>query len=289
MDRRVLDIRNSFLSRDVFRYLREVAIIAVAYFAYMFIRKFIIVDAESIAFDNANKVVAFESALGFFWEPLWQGWALDNSRPLVIFLNWVYIITFWPVITITAHILYFRNRPTYFGVRNVILLTFIFALIVFAVFPLAPPFFLPEHGFIDTITQFGPSQYKWVLYTDDNEAVVFYNAFAAMPSVHFGFTVLLGVLFFTMRPIWLKLLGIIYPSLTFFAIILTGNHFIIDAVGGGAVALAAYLTYRLLLRHWSRLLSPLKLAKSRITPNYSAPSADPPGQESPADSGGPPR
>ena len=285
---RELSIKSPFQNLGALRYLREVAIIATAYFAYMFARKFIIADAESIAFDNAAMVVAFEAASGFFWEPLWQSWAIDNARHLVIFLNWVYIITFWPVIIITAHALYFADRAKYFRTRNLVLLTFILALLVFAVFPLAPPFFLPEHGFIDTIRQFGPSGYTWVLYTDGNEPAVFYNAFAAMPSVHFGFTVLFGIVFFRMRRKWLKVLGIIYPGFTFFAIILTGNHFIIDAVGGVAVLLAAYLTYQLLVRRRSGLRWPLGIAKSRISPSHGALSAGSPAQESPSESGAPP-
>ena len=255
-----INVNRPFAIRSTVGYLREVSIIASAYFAYMFVRKVIIPDVESIAFENAVKLASFESAWGFFWEPNWQGWAIEHSRALVILLIWFYILTFWPVIIITAHALYFADRAKYFRARNVVLLTFLLALICFAVFPLAPPFFLSEYGFIDNIRQFGPVEYTSVLYTDDNEAAVFYNAFAAMPSVHFAFTVLFGIVFFSTRHKWLKPLAIIYPSSTFVAIVVTGNHFIIEAVGGIAVLLAAFLTAQLLRRR-RRLMD---IAKSRI-------------------------
>ena len=63
-----------------------------------------------------------------------------------------------------------------------------------------------------------------------------------MPSLHFGWTVLFGVLFLTTPNKLVKLFGIIYPIMTLFAITITGNHYIMDAVGGGLLVLAAFLT-----------------------------------------------
>ena len=224
--------------------LWQVIVIAGTYFVYMLVRRFMITDIEPVAFGNAVKLASFEFARGFLWEPQWQAWAIEHSRALIIFLNWTYIFTFFPVIAIAAVSVYIKDRPRYFYYRNVILLSFVFALILFALFPLAPPRFMPEHGFVDTIQRFGPTWYGGT----DMAAAIYYNVYAAMPSLHFGWTILLGVLFLRMGPKWLKAVGVIYPTMTFFAITLTGNHYILDAVGGGAVALVSFIGYESLLR-----------------------------------------
>ncbi len=232
------------LRQRSFGFLWQVMVIAGTYFVYMFVRRFMITDIEPVAFANAVKLVSFEFARGFLLEPQWQAWAIENSKALIIFLNWVYIFTFFPIIAVTAVIVFIKDRPRYFYYRNVILLSFVFALTLFAVFPLAPPRLMPEHGFVDTIQQFGPTWYGGT----DMAAAIYYNVYAAMPSLHFGWTILLGVLFLRMGPKWLKVAGVIYPTMTFLAITLTGNHYILDAVGGGAVALASFLGYEILLR-----------------------------------------
>ena len=235
-------IRELLLKRRVLRHAGEIALLVSVYMVYMFVRKYLILNIEPVSFANAFKVLSFESAGGFLWEPRWQAWVIENSKALAIFSNWAYIITFWPIICITALILYIRDRPKYVYFRNIFLLTYVFALLVFALFPLAPPRFLPEYGFVDTIQRFGPSWYG------GREMATYYNAYAAMPSLHFGWTVFFGVLFFTMKSKWVKLFGILYPTLTFFAITLTGNHYIIDAVGGAAVIVATFLLYMFLVR-----------------------------------------
>ena len=252
-------VKSVSVGRYALGHLKELGVIAGAYFAYMFVRKVLIADIETVSFDNAILVTAFEVTRGFFWEANWQAWAVENSKALVVFLNWVYIITFWPIIITTGLIIYIRDRRKYHYYRSVVLLSFVFALIVFALFPLAPPRFLPEHGFLDTIQRFGPTWYG------GRDMAFFYNAFAAMPSLHFGWTVLFGVLFFRMKHIWLKPLGIIYPTMTFFAITVTGNHYIIDAVVGAAVITTSFLVYEAALRLKPHSPPVFALAKSYLS------------------------
>ena len=223
------------------RLLREALILTSVYFIYMLIRKFIYVDVESIAFSNAQKVISFQSSLGFFWEPSWQEWAIRSSKGLVVFFNWVYIITFWPIVLVTAVILYFKNWHKYRYYRNIVLLSFAFALAIYALFPLAPPWMLPQF-FVDTIATYGPTEYR----SPQNAA--FYNVFAAMPSVHFAWTILFGALFISTRYKLLKILGVLYPTTTFFAIIITGNHYILDAVGGLVIAILSFVLYEIVFR-----------------------------------------
>lgn len=230
-------------NRISLRHLREVALIVGSYFIYMLVRRFLIPDLETTAFANALKVNSFELATGLFLEARWQAWVLEHSKALAILLNWTYIITFVPILILTAVLVYSKDRPRYLYYRNVWLMSFVLALVVFALFPLAPPRFMPQYGFVDTIEKFGPSWYGG----QEMAQALYYNVFAAMPSLHFGWTLLFGVLYVRMGPVWLKVCGVVYPLLTFFAITITGNHYMLDAIGGAAVALASYLSYCVLL------------------------------------------
>ena len=96
-------------------------------------------------------------------------------------------------------------------------------------FPLAPPLRQPAY-FVDTIQTYGPSFYG------SPQMAVYYNTLAAMPSLHFSWTVILGVLLFRTLKGWRRAAGILYPVVTFFAITITGNHYILDAVAGGGLA-----------------------------------------------------
>ena len=228
----------SLLERwEVPKHLRELALIFGAYFLYMFIRKYLIPNIELTAFENAAKVVTIEGAFGLLWELEWQSWAIKSAEVVVIFLNWAYIITFWPIIIATGVVLYIVNHDRYIYYHNIILISFVLALILYAAFPLAPPRYLADLGFIDTIQRFGPTWYG------SREMQVYYNAFAAMPSLHFAWTVLFGVLFLRTNNLWIRPFGIIYPTITFFAITITGNHYILDAIGGGAVIAASFAIY----------------------------------------------
>jgi len=220
----------------------------------MYTRALVFSDFQGTALANARRVIEFEKNLGFFWEPGWQTWAIASAKSLVIFFNWAYILTFWPVIFITAVILYSTDRKRYRYYRNVVLVSFVIALLGFMLFPLAPPRMIAEH-FVDTIKAFGPSGYA------SREFANYYNAYAAMPSLHFGWTVMFGIMFLRTNNRLVKVFGVIYPALTLFAITITGNHYIMDAVGGGLLILASFLTMELGFRR--RFYLPVLLSWGR--------------------------
>ncbi len=224
-----------------FPHMRELTVVVAAYFVYMYTRALVFSDFQSTALENARRVIDFERDLGIFWEPSWQNWAIDSARELVIFFNWAYIITFWPIIAVVGVTLYITNRGRYNYYRNIVLLSFAIALVGFMIFPLAPPRMIAEH-FVDTIKAFGPSGYA------SREFANYYNAYAAMPSLHFSWTVMFGVLFLTTPNKWVKVFGVIYPMMTLFAITITGNHYIMDAIGGGLLVLAAFFAMELGIR-----------------------------------------
>ena len=241
-------------SRFWLPHLWEIGTLLGGYFVYMYTRALVFSDFQSTALLNARRVIELEKNLGFFWEPGWQSWAIASAKSLVIFFNWAYIVTFWPIILTSAVILYFTNRNRYKYYRNVVLLSFVIALLGFMLFPLAPPRMIAEH-FVDTIKAFGPSGYA------SREFANYYNAFAAMPSLHFAWTLMFGIIFLRTNNRLVKVFGVVYPALTLFAITITGNHYIIDAVGGGLLILASFLTMELGFRR--RLFLPVILSRAR--------------------------
>lgn len=240
-------------------HLRELLVIAGAYWAYMYTRSLVFVDSQATALANAKNIISLERSLGLFWEPQWQQWALTSAKFLVVFFNWAYIITFWPIIIATALILYFANRARYRYYRNIVLLSFAFALVGFMLFPLAPPRMMAGH-FVDTIKAFGPFFYA------SREFANFYNPYAAMPSLHFSWTVMFGILFLRSPNKWVKTLGVIYPTITLLAITITANHYIMDAIGGALLMTAAFATVELGFRR--RLFLPRLTA--RLQPYFTS-------------------
>ena len=238
--------------RTMFPHMRELAIIAGAYWVYMYTRSLAFDDFGVTAFANAATIVALEKSVGFFWEPQWQSWAISSAKALVVFFNWTYIVTFWPIILTAGTILYATNRPRYRYYRNIVLISFGLAMIAFVVFPLAPPRMMAE-DFVDTIKAFGPTFYA------SREMANFYNPYAAMPSLHFSWTVMFGVMFLRTQSKWVKVIGILYPAMTLLAITITANHYISDAIGGALLMIASFAVMELGLRR--RFFLP-KISKS---------------------------
>ena len=235
-------------------HLREIGIVVGAYFIYMYSRALVFSDFQGTALANARRVIDFEKSTGFFWEPVWQSWAIESAKSLVIFFNWAYIVTFFPIVLTASIVLYFTNRARYKYYRNVVLLSFLIALVGFMLFPLAPPRMIAEH-FVDTINIFGPSGYA------SREFTNYYNAYAAMPSLHFGWTVMFGIIFLGTNSRLVKVFGVVYPIMTLFAITITGNHFIMDAIGGGLLIMASFLAMELGFRR--RFFVTVILSKAR--------------------------
>ena len=228
-------------------HLLELALMLGAYLVYLGSRGLVFPDLEAKGLENAQRIVSAEMWLGVFWEPAWQTWVLERAEWLVLFFNGVYIFTYWPIIGLVGLTLYLFSRPKYYYYRTVVVINLALALMIFAVFPVTSPFNVTEHfqhPASNTIQALGPAFYG------SSDMAHLYNAHAAMPSLHFSWTVILGVLFVRTLRGWFKALGLLYPALTFFAITLTGNHFIFDAVAGGVLAVAAFAVMELGIRRW---------------------------------------
>ncbi|CAN5441513.1 phosphatase PAP2 family protein [soil metagenome] len=220
------------------RWWKEVAYIAVFYVVYTFIRNQFGSEAggADIAFDHARQVIDVERALGTYHEETVQELFL-GSRPFIQFWN-LYYGTFHFVITIAAILWLFLRQPgRYVRWRSTLAATTALALIGYATYPLAPPRLLPELGYVDTLRTYGG---LWSF--DDGAMEAVSNQYAAMPSLHFAWALWCSFVFFpaARRP-WAKALVVAYPLATLFAIVVTANHFWLDAAGGALVLAGGWL------------------------------------------------
>ena len=219
--------------RSKLRWWKEVLYIAVFYGVYSFIRNTqgsATVSAEH-AFSNAREVIDVERALGLYFEEGLQQAFLD-SRWFIQLWNLFYG-TFHFVVTIVALVLLFRRFPArYPRWRNTLAATTGLALIGFATYPLMPPRLLPaSYGFVDTLRVYGG---LWSF--ESGPVAQVSNQYAAMPSLHFAWSAWSALVLYPMlrRP-WSRALVALYPAATTFAIVVTANHFWLDAAGGALV------------------------------------------------------
>ena len=209
-------------------FLREMALVIFAYFSYFAVRGATI-GSEDRALENANRVVSIERALGIFHEPAMQRVVVEHDW-LVSLMNWTYIWGHWPLIILLAVWLYINDPSTYRLYRNAFFISGAIGLVIFATFPVAPPR-LADVDVVDTVTLHSHS-YRLL------QPPGLVNQYAAVPSLHFGWNLLVGLIFITMaRSPIARAFGAVIPVVMFLAIVLTANHYIIDAAVGGLVAL----------------------------------------------------
>ena len=231
--------------RRAFRDAFEIGLVALAFLAYFVVRGSV-VDREVEALRNAVNIIELERSLGFFWEPELHAAILDN-RALVQLFNAIYFWLDFPLIVAIGLWLYFAHRRQYTVARDSLLASGAIALIVYQLFPVMPPRLLPpdaSFGFVDTLSEYSSLTYQ----AQSTEAFV--NPYAAVPSLHVGWALLVGgVLIWTTPNLWLRALGVFLPIGQLAAIIFTANHYILDAMAGLVVALMG-LAVAVALQRW---------------------------------------
>ncbi len=176
------------------------------------------------AIQRGIDVVQLEQSLGIFWEVQLQKAILEYDW-FVTALNSYYLYGHLPLIGILAVWLYFWHRPQYLLMRNAFLVSGAIGLFVYLTFPTAPPRLLPEHlgfGFVDTILeQYGTGR--------PDTPSFFVNEYAALPSLHFGWNMLVGLaLWLATKNIFVRAFAVLMPFGMGTDIILTANHYILD-------------------------------------------------------------
>jgi hypothetical protein len=212
--------------------LRQVLLFAVAYGLYQLVRG-LVHGERALAFANTQHIVHIERSLGAFFEPGLQQ-AMMTHRWIIDFADFMYLNSHFILTTSFLIWLYMRRNENFYFVRNMFMVAMGLALVGYALFPAAPPRVLPSLGFTDTVAA--------VAHVNDNSSIssVFVNQYAAVPSMHIAFALLIGVPGSLLcRSLGARLWWSAYPMLVFFVIVVTANHFWFDAACGAAVACMA--------------------------------------------------
>ena len=211
---------------------RELAIGFAVYTLYLVVRSLVLRgDGRERARRNAERIVRAEEALRLHAEPAVQGALLRYPR-LVHGLNLGYGL-FNVSLTLGWLVHLFRCRdPAYHRVRRAAALAYVGAQPVFLLFPTAPPRVLD--GFVDTISEVSG------LDLEHPFLIRFYNPIAAMPSLHVAFAVITGAAIAERAESRVaRGAGYAYAPLVALVVAGTGNHYVLDAVGGAALGVAA--------------------------------------------------
>lgn len=206
--------------------LQQVVLVGGAILLYFAVRG-VTERQASTAFGNARSVLAFETRLLVDIELTAQQWVLEHDS-VITAANWVYIWGHWPVIITTLIWLFTRHRDDYLLLRNALFISGAIGLVIFVTYPVAPPRLLP--GFVDTVTERSIS-YRVL------QPPALVNKYAAVPSLHFGWNLLTGIVLYRVaHNRMIELYAILGPVLMGLAVVLTANHFVLDAVVGGVVS-----------------------------------------------------
>lgn len=194
---------------------------------YEFSRAHVSVDQlTALAYSNGYKLVDFEVTHGIFFEQRLQRFFLPDGllmRAIYGFYGFAHLF-----VTLGFLIwLYLRRNAAFAFVRNMLYLTTGISLIVYMVFPTAPPRMFLNLGFVDPSISLGFTEAGGAQVTSYT-----YNPFAAMPSLHLVYALIVGwTLVVVGRHLWLRVLGAIYPFVMLAVVLISANHWILDAVG----------------------------------------------------------
>ncbi|OKI94588.1 hypothetical protein AMK10_20115 [Streptomyces sp. CB02058] len=191
------------------------------------------------AFHNAGQVWGFERAAGLPGEGAVQGLLL-HSPTLIQAANTYYATVHFPATLAFLIWLYWRKPRHYVWSRRILTALTGAALAVHLLFPLAPPRMLHAAGLVDTGQVYGPT-----VYGDSPATDPMANQFAAMPSLHFGWALVIAVgLIVATRSRW-RLLWLLHPLITLLVIVGTANHYWLDSIVVSAMLAVAYAAIRL--------------------------------------------
>ncbi|WP_437053994.1 phosphatase PAP2 family protein [Streptomyces sp. enrichment culture] len=204
----------------------EILLIGVSYWTYSLVRN-AVPEQRAQALRNADWIWRVEQQLGLAVEES-VNHAVNSVTWLVVGMNYYYA-TLHFVVTLGVLVWLYRGHPgRYAATRLVLFATTGVALVGYYLYPLAPPRLMNGGSFIDTVMV----HETWgSMASGDLKNMS--NQYAAMPSMHIGWSVWCGLTVFALASVpWVRVLGLVYPALTLVVIVATANHFWLDAVGG---------------------------------------------------------
>lgn len=219
--------------------LLELLLIRVTYAAYQQVRLAATggtnAGGRATAEHHGHEILSIERFLHIDIEHAVNHWVVKVDF-LKDFFNFYYESFHFVVPLTVMAVLYWRRPVDYRWARSALGFATLLALIGFWLYPLAPPRLLPGLGIIDTVH--GVQDFSK---PDYGTLTALTNQYAAMPSLHFGWSLWCGVVIFALAPKWwMKALGLLHPFFTVSAIVATGNHWVLDAAGGAAVVTAGF-------------------------------------------------
>ncbi|TQF08060.1 phosphatase PAP2 family protein [Kitasatospora acidiphila] len=193
------------------------------------------------ALRRAGEVLGFEKHLHLSFEQ-WANHTADHTTWLIVGMNYYYATLYMVGLIGVLLWLYWRHPEQYRAARTALCVTSGSALLGFYFFALAPPRFLANAGFIDTVVK----HHTWGSWASGSVDTVS-NQYAAMPSIHVAWASWCGIVMFRLAKNQLvRALGVVFPLTTFAVIVCTGNHFEADAVAGATIAFLGFGVQRLL-------------------------------------------
>lgn len=219
--------------------LLELLLIRVTYAAYQQVRLAATggtnAGGRATAEHHGHEILSIERFLHIDIEHAVNHWVVKVDF-LKDFFNFYYESFHFVVPLTVMAVLYWRRPVDYRWARSALGFATLLALVGFWLYPLAPPRLLPGLGIIDTVH--GVQDFSK---PDYGTLTALTNQYAAMPSLHFGWSLWCGVVIFALAPKWwMKALGLLHPFFTVSAIVATGNHWVLDAAGGAAVVAAGF-------------------------------------------------
>jgi len=224
---------------------RQIALFVVAFVGYNLVRG--LVDGNGYKpFGDAMKIINLERVLHVFVEPSIQAWT-SNSHLLMDIADWSYLNAHFFVTLGALTFIYVRRNDSFYFVRNALMVAMAIALVGYWLYPTAPPRLMPEWGFTDSISQLVTGGTGWI---DNGPAGAFANMYAAVPSMHVCFALIIGwSMARLVRRRASEIAWGLYPLFITFVVVATGNHYFTDVLLGALTAgAAALVAHRLLAR-----------------------------------------
>jgi membrane-associated phospholipid phosphatase len=204
----------------------------IAAWAIYDLARWVTVGEPGPATRNAHRVLDLESGLGLAVEHSVQS-ALDGGVIVWLMSN-IYLAAQLAVVPGALIYLYRRSPGIYRRLRDTVLATWLLAVPIYAIFPVAPPR-LAGIGMADTV-----SKQAGVALT--GHSTIFYNPLAAVPSLHCGFAFAVGIaLAAAARRPWTKALALSWGPIVSLAVVATGNHYLFDIAAGLLVSVVGYV------------------------------------------------
>jgi hypothetical protein len=229
---RALRLRALRLRALRLRGLREIALLAALWIFYSLSRLVAADDLRS-ARDSAAEVLRLERFLHLDVES-WLNRALAPIDQIAVPMSFWYASLHYLVTPAVLAFIYFRHRDEYARARTAIVTGSALGLACYLLLPMAPPR-LMGGGYVDVLAR--TAAYGW--WGGDASAPAslghITNELAAMPSLHVGWTIWVAWAVWRHTNLFGRWLAVLYVAGTTFVVVATGNHWVLDAIGGAVV------------------------------------------------------